>query len=52
MPDGGEIEKTLSRFQRLFRCMLSVEFLQFAGLPPIFYWADNFIFNLGWGNAG
>ena len=46
MQDRGVIEKTLPRFQRLSRCMPSIQFA-IAGLPPTFHWADNFLFNLG-----
>ena len=54
MQDGGVIDKILPRFQRLSRCILSIQSIQFviAGLPPTFHWADNFLFSLVWGNAG
>ena len=48
MQDGGVIEKTLTRFQWLSRCISSIQSIQFviAGLSPTFHLADNFLFDL------
>ena len=54
MQDDGVIKKTLPRIQWLSRCVSSIHSKQFviAGLPPTFHWADNFLFDLGYDNAG
>ena len=53
MQDGSVMEKILPRFQWFSRCMSSIQSIQFviSGLPPTFYWADNFLFDLGKANA-
>ena len=52
MQGGGVIEKT--HFQWLSRCMSSIQYIQLAiaSLPTTFHWADNFLFDFGWGNTG
>ena len=49
MQDSGVIKKTLPQFQRLSRCMSSIQSVQFviAGVPTTFHWSDNFLFNFG-----